>query len=273
MPEIQVFPLVANVALPEPAPAKTRARVPPGYGVQEQCLPFTAATALGFLVKSPIDFGLCLPAEVPADGRAFRSPLDRPGIGQGFDDARVFYVKDNPHCHFVGNAFALEELPTVTPPGGRASTVLEPGISFFDRADQGELFKLHLPYVWRTPEAVDALFLPPINRCAPGFEVLAGLVETDWYASPVNLVLRKPPAGHSVHVAAGTVVAQVIFVARAQRRPVLKVVPAHARIARELRGALVQWYRQRAADRSTYRRLARSHQGRGADEEGATDDG
>src|SRR4029453_2134102 len=78
MTEVQIFPLVSNVVLPVPAPATTRSQVPPGYGVQEQCLPFTAATALGFLIPSPITFGLCLPTDVPPDGHAFRSPIDRP---------------------------------------------------------------------------------------------------------------------------------------------------------------------------------------------------
>jgi hypothetical protein len=78
--EVQVFPLVPKVVLPRPAPATTRSHVPTGYGVQEQCLPFTAATALGFLIGSPIAFGLCPPGDVPPDGHAFRSPLDRPSL-------------------------------------------------------------------------------------------------------------------------------------------------------------------------------------------------
>ena len=176
MLEVQVFPLVPNVALPTPAPAKTRPHVPPGYGVQEQCLPFTSATALGFLIRSPIDFGLCLPGEVPSDGHAFRSPLEHPDINFAFEEKRVFYVKDNPGCRFVNNAFTLEEIQITTPQSKQTFAALEPGISFFYREDQGDLFKLHLPYILRTPAEVDTLFLPAINRSAPGFTVLSGLV-------------------------------------------------------------------------------------------------
>src|SRR5205807_5504908 len=68
--------------------------------------------------------------------------------------------------------------------GSPAASVQEPGLSFFDRDDQANLIKLHLPYIWRTPEAVDTLFLPLLNRPAPKLEVKCGVVETDWYASP-----------------------------------------------------------------------------------------
>src|SRR5262249_31429111 len=48
------------------------------------------------LIPSPITFGLCLPPDVPPDGHAFRSPIDRPRSDGTFEDKRVFYVKDNP---------------------------------------------------------------------------------------------------------------------------------------------------------------------------------
>lgn len=262
MIEVELLPLVPQAVLPVPAPATTGREVPPGYGVQEQCLPFTAATALGFLVGSPITFGLCLPGDVPACAHAFRSPLDRPRPDGTFDDARVFYVKDDPHSAFARNAFTLDPLPAVPAKGSEPFRPVHPGLSFFDREDQLDLFKLHLPYVWRTPAEVDTLFLPPINRPGLALTVLAGLVETDWYAHPVNLVLRKPPAGQAVHVAVGDPIAQVVFVARPHRRPVLKVVASHARAARELRAQLVQWYGQHAENRSAYKKLARSHYGR-----------
>jgi hypothetical protein len=262
MLEVELLPLVPQAVLPVPAPATTRREVPPGYGVQEQCLPFTAATALGLLVGSPITFGLCLPGDVPADAHAFRSPLDRPRPDGTFGDPRVFYVKDDPRSAFVRNAFTLDPLPATAAKGSEPFRPVQPGLSFFDREDQLDLFKLHLPYVWRTPAEVDTLFLPPINRQGFGLSVLAGLVETDWYAHPVNLVLRKPPAGQAVHVAVGDPIAQVVLVARPHRRPVLKVVASHARSARELRAQLVQWYGQHAENRSAYKRLARSHYGR-----------
>ena len=259
MIEVQIFPLVSKVVLPVAAPAATRSPVPPGYGVQEHCLPFTAATALGFLIKSPISFGVCALREVPPDGHPFRSPLAPPIRTSGGADENVFYVKDDPGCGFVKNAFTLDALDDKK---YGWSSLREPGISFFDRADQLDLFKLHLPYLWRTPPEVDTLFLPPINRFSSGLTVLAGLVETDWYANPVNLVFRQPDAGHPVHITAGDSVAQVIFLLRSDRRPALKVVEPHARVARDLKADLAEWYRQHAADRSAYKKLARSQHGR-----------
>ena len=266
--EVEIFPLIRNALVPVPAPAKTRPQIPPGYGVQEQCLPFTAATALGLLIRSPIDFGLCPPGEVPADSHSFRSPLDRPRIDGVYSDQRVFYVKDNPGCRFVKNAFTLDELEVTTEWGKRPYAPLEPGISFFDREDQNDLFKLHLPYVWRTPLEVDTLFLPAVNRPLPGFTVLCGLVETDWYANPVNLVVRKLPGEYSLHVSAGDPIAQAILLMRAQRRSGLKVIASHARAARGFRRALAEWYRQRADNRAAYKTLARSHHGRISSETG-----
>ena len=261
MLEVQVFPLVPNVALPTPAPAATRRQVPPGYGVQEHCLPFTAAAALGFLIRSPITFGLCLPNDVPLGCHPFRSPLVRPNSG-GAADERVFYVKDDAGCRFVKNAFTFESLEVTCQGGKGRFTPVHPGISFFDREDQLDLLKLHLPYLWRTPPEVDALFLPLINRPDNGLTVIAGLVETDWYASPVNMVLRYPPAGQAVHLAAGDAIAQAIFLSRSQRRPDLKVIASHASVARDLRRVMVTWNQQHASDRRAYKKLARSQHGR-----------
>ena len=102
---VTIVPLVPTTFLPQPASAQTRAAIPSGYGVQEQCLPFTAASALGFVIPSPIGFGLCAPSELPPGCRAFRSPLDRPAADGRFADPRVFYVVDNPDSRFVGNAY------------------------------------------------------------------------------------------------------------------------------------------------------------------------
>lgn len=254
---VTFVPLVPDVILPQPASAHTRAQVPSGYGVQEQCLPFTAASALGFLIPSPIRFGVCPLSEVPQGCHAFRSPLDRPAADGRFADPRVLYVADNPDCRFRGNAYELEGIPV-----DGSATVREPGVSFFDRQDQQDLFKLHLPYIWRTPESVDTLFLPLLNRSAQGLDVQSGLVETDWYASPVNLVLRKPPGSSSVHFGAGDVVAHAILIPRHLRRPALEVAPRHARLSRETRKGLADWDTQHAVDRNAYKALARSRHGR-----------
>src|SRR5262249_14643255 len=93
-PVVTIIPLVPNLTLPIPASPRTRSEIPEGYGVQEQCLPFTAASGLGFLILSPISFGLCIPAEAPAGCRMFRSPI----VEGGQRDARVFYVFDNPEA-------------------------------------------------------------------------------------------------------------------------------------------------------------------------------
>lgn len=262
MLEVQVYPLVPNVVLPTPAPAVTRQPIPAGYGVQEHCLPFTAATALGFLIRSPITFGLCPPVNVPTDAHAFRSPLDQPCSNGTFEDERVFYVKDDPRCRFSKNAFILDTVEIAGSGSKRLVTRLEPGISFFDREDQLDLFRLHLPYIWRTSPDIDTLFLPAINRPWPGFTVLSGVVETDWYSSPINLIMRKPPGKQSFHVAANGPIAQAISVMRSHRRPTLTVIPSHTHTADDFQAALAQWHQQHEEDRSAYKKIARSRHGR-----------
>jgi hypothetical protein len=256
-PALTLFPLVPSVALPQAASARTRTSVPLGYGVQEQCLPFTAASALGFLIPSPIRFGLCLLEELPKGCRAFRAPLNTPRGDGSYADARVFYVFDNPDCRFVGNAYQFRG---VSATGAPWSSVQEPGISFFDRDDQPDLIKLHLPYIWRTSSAVDTIFLPLLNRPAHGLEVKCGLVETDWYNSPVNLVLGMPPG--SFHVEIGTPLAQALLVPRDLRRPKLEIVGEEGQLSLDARRKLAEWDRQHAENRSVYKVLARSGHGR-----------
>jgi hypothetical protein len=245
---VQIVPLVPNVATPRRAPARVRQSVPPGYGVQEQCLPFTAATALGLVIPSPITFGHGPAAEVPPDCRAFRGPLRLAAPREHW----VFYVKDDEQCRFSGNAYRIEQ-------EGAPATV-EPGLSFFDRDDQQDVFKLHLPYVWRTAPEVDTLFLPTINRLASSIEVIAGLVETDWYANPVNLVLRVRES--SIHVRAGDDLAQAVLIAREHRTPEIDVAASHSRATRETFKGWREWQRHHAQDRSAYKALARSRHGR-----------
>jgi hypothetical protein len=252
-----IIPLIPNVKLPHVATARTRAAIPSGYGVREQCLPFTAASALGVVVPSPIRFGLCQHNELPPGCRAFRSPFEQPDAQLRFADPRLFYVFDDPDCGFSGNAYQLTDDPR---PESCPSRGREPGLSFFDRADQRNLFKLHLPYIWRTPPGIDSLFLPPLNRAAHGFGVACGLVETEWYGSPVNLVLGKPLG--SVHVAIGVSLAQVIPVPRGLRRSTLEVAAGHSQISTQVRAEQVEWDLQLAKNRSAYKRLARSRHGR-----------
>jgi hypothetical protein len=245
--QLDLIPLVANLPLPSAAPARTRPTVPSGYGVEEQCLPFIAAAALGLMIPSPITFGHCPPAEVPAGSRAFRGPLR---LGEPRIDW-LFYVQDDATCSFAGNAYRIQH-PASDAPG------VEAGISFFDRQDQHDLFKVHLPYIWRTAANVDTLFTAPINRRAKGFDLVAGLVETDWYASPINLVLRA--GATPIHVARGSEIAQATLIAREQRHPELRILPPHARSTREAFNALGEWQKQHARDRSAYKLLARGRQ-------------
>jgi hypothetical protein len=265
--DVQVFPLVPNAILPQPAPASTRDRVPSGFGVSEECLPFTAANALGLLVLSPIDFGFCAPDDVPAGAHAFRPPVDPLGHGDSrvFSDSRVFYVKDSPTCRFVRNSYAFEPRPLLDLNGNPGEVIAaklsatKPGVSFFDRPDQQSLFKLHLPYILRTPSEVDSLFITAVNRAMP-LTLLAGLVETDWYTHPVELIARKPPSG-MLHVAAGDVVAQILLIPRMARCAKIHVVAAESNDA-TARGDWLKLSTGHAEDLDTYKRLARSRHGR-----------
>jgi hypothetical protein len=254
---VKLIPLVPNLVLPRVASARTRTFVPPGYGVQEQCLPFTAASALGVIIPSPIRFGFCTLEELPSGCRAFRSPANRLDTAGNYAEPRLLYVFDNPEVRFTGNAYELRGISGEAAP---AATVQEPGLSFFDRDDQSTLIKLHLPYIWRTPDMVDTLFLPLLNRNSFGIEVKCGLVETDWYASPVNLVLGLPPG--PLHIGIGDPVAQAIFVPRALRRPHLDQVSEHDQLNMAARQGLADWDRRHAEDRSLYKMLARSAVGR-----------
>ena len=170
-----------------------------------------------------------------------------------FAEARVFYVFDRPECKFFGNAYQLENIPVDGSPA-----LIEPGVSFFDRPDQQHLFKLHLPYIWRTEQAVDTLFLPLLNRPSKGLEVQCGLVETNWYPSSVNLILGK--SSGSIHVLVGDPVAHAILLPRQFRGVALEVAAPHSRLNRETRKGLAQWDKQHAQDRSVYKILARGAQ-------------
>jgi hypothetical protein len=112
----------------------------------------------------------------------------------------------------------------------------------------------------RTPDGVDSHFGAPINRAAP-LNLLTALVETDWYAHPVNLVVRRPEVA-PLHIRRGDCIAQVFFVDRAARRSHVQVLDHGSPQAQALREELRQWFLAHHADRSTYRKQARSRQGR-----------
>ena len=255
---VAVVGLVTRFLPPAAASARTRQRVPPGYGVQEQCLPFTAAVALGVTIPAPFRWGFCAPAEVPAGARAFRSPVP------GGCSERVFYVVDDPALSFERNQYKVP--PDIRSRIGPAPV---PGLSFFNRADQQDHVKLHLPYVLRTDPGVGLLFSAPLNRPrGDGLGVVSGLVECDWYMAPVNLVLRLPPAARAVHVESGEIIAQAVPVPSALRRVRVEVAASHRREAREVFVGLRDWPDLHDRDRSAYKRLARSGHGRMPGERG-----
>lgn len=255
--QVEVHALVPDPLLPTSAPTSTRAVVPRGYGVQEQCLPFTAAASAGLLIRSPFSFGFCSPAAVPVRARAFAPPVRSPA----HDASYLFYVEDRPSSRFTGNAFRVAPIAYLDPAGQQhLHNAVHPGLSFFDRPDQAGLFKLHLPYVLRTPQGVDSLFMSPINRQGP-LQIVSGLVETDWYAHPVNLVAHLP-TGTSVHVAVGDVIAQVTFMHRTARAAEVTVAAPGSAPSRTLEQDLLRWYMHHSQDRSAYKKLTRTRHGR-----------
>jgi hypothetical protein len=256
--DIAVVGLVDRFHAPRAATPRTRDQRPPGYGVHEQCLPFTAAAAAGFLVPAPFSWGCCLPDDAPAGARCFRSPIEP---ADGYDD-RILYVLDDRAHRFEGNQFTLSDAAR-----RHATRAPLPGLGFFDRPDQQAMVKVHLPYLWLTQEGVELLFTPPINRPrSDGLLVMSGLVEASWYRNPVNLVLTLPETPAAVHVEAGEVLAQAVPVSAQLRRPTLSIVEDHRRQARQALEGVAAWQAAHARDRSAYRHLARSAHGRVEDD-------
>jgi hypothetical protein len=247
VPVVRIVGLVDRFHAPRSPGARTRDAVPGGYGTREQCLPFGAAAACGLAIPSPVSWGVCARSELPPLARAFRSPIR----GDAADD-RWCYVIDDDRLGFRGNQYELAAVVR-----DRIGSAPVPGISFFDRADQQQLLKVHLPYSWRTPEGLGLLILDPLNRpSASGLRVVAGLVETGWYANPINLVVELPPPPVAVHVRAGEQLAQAVLLPLAVSEPRVEAVT-------ELDAALPQldeirsWRSAHARDRSAYKRLAR----------------
>src|SRR5262245_41033854 len=118
LPEIYIVPLVPNLELLRRASARTRAMLPPGNGVQDKCLPFTAGSGLVLLILALLLFGHCPAADGPEGCRVFLSPLPAADPHRDW----VFYVQDNPPCRFERNAYTLDT-------GEAVGQILEPGIS------------------------------------------------------------------------------------------------------------------------------------------------
>lgn len=247
-----VVGLVKKYYPPTLARPGTRDDVPRGYGVQEQCLPYTAAAALGLLILSPISWGYCKRSDIPACARAFDSPIE------GGDSSRRFYVIDDVDFAFTGNRFSI--------PSETCQFIGDaplPGISFFERSDQQDHVKLHLPYVWNNDAIQSMLFCAPLNRLrTDGLTVVSGLVETAIYANPVNLVLRLPPGEDPVHVAAGDIIAQAILIDNVSRQPDLQLLEPHRKQSRDTLKAMAEWRNVHNSNRSAYKTLVKSRHGR-----------
>lgn len=72
------------------------------------------------------------------------------------------------------------------------------------------LMKFHNPWTIRTPPGWSCLFLPPVNRPSPVFEILSGIVDTDTYVSTVNLPFVATGADGLHTLQQGAPLAQVI---------------------------------------------------------------
>lgn len=70
--------------------------------------------------------------------------------------------------------------------------------------------KFHNYWTLRTPPGWSCLFLPPLNRHHPVFEILAGVVDTDLYCGRIHFpfVATAPDGFHVVEK--GTPMVQVI---------------------------------------------------------------
>lgn len=114
--------------------------------------------------------------------------------------------------------------------------------------------KFHNHWTIRTPPGWSCLFLPPLNRPHPVFQCVAGIVDTDAYASPVHLpFFATGPDG--VHVLErGTPLVQVIPFRRAEAM-LPGVVRAETEEEARVRERIFRctlaadgWYRREARD-------------------------
>ena len=118
--------------------------------------------------------------------------------------------------------------------------------------------KFHNHWTIRTPPGWSCLFVPPLNRPHPVFEVLAGVVDTDRYRSPVHFPFFAT-AADGVHVIEkGTPLVQVIPFQRADAQ-IAGLIRAETEEEGEIREKIFRstlagdaWYRKQArGDRST----------------------
>lgn len=70
--------------------------------------------------------------------------------------------------------------------------------------------KFHNHWTIVTPPGWSCLFVAPLNRTHPGFDMLSGIVDTDSYRSPVHFPFFPPAADGLYTIDAGTPIVQVI---------------------------------------------------------------
>ena len=125
-----------RAATPRTQPSAARLRrpraVPAVHGRGGGRVPRAGAVLLGLLP----------PDDAPDGARRFRSPVE-PVDGYG---ERTLYVLDDRAHRFEGNQFSLSDAAR-----RHATQAPLPGLSFFDRPDQQDMVKVHLPYLWLTP--------------------------------------------------------------------------------------------------------------------------
>ena len=112
--------------------------------------------------------------------------------------------------------------------------------------------KFHNQWTIRTPAGWSCLFVPPLNRPHPSFEVVAGIVDTDRYQSIIHFPFFAT-GGDGVHVLEkGTPIVQVIPFRRADTQ-IEAVVRSETSEEGEIRKKILRntiageaWYRKEA---------------------------
>jgi len=224
------------------------------------CPVLEAGSAAGFLVYPPLEQNESFHIEYQGEGRY-----------------QFIYCLSNP----LGKWDAIFSVTFILPVGGIgmfkeqvAFMIRNPPISPADALGMARAFivpedlgtppgaiSLRGATNFQTPPGWDTVYTPIFNMIdRPVAPMLVVRVETDWYASPVNLVIGMPPG--PVHIRIGDPVAQAIFVPRPLRQPSLEFVDEHDQLNLQARDGLADWDQRHAEDRSLYKVLARSAAGR-----------
>jgi hypothetical protein len=114
--------------------------------------------------------------------------------------------------------------------------------------------KFHNYWTIRTPPGWSCLFVPPLNRPNPVFEVVAGIVDTDTYASLIHFPFFATGKDGVHALEKGTPIVQVIPFKRADTH-----LPAAIKIETEAEAAVRQrTFRNTLAGDGWYRKFARA---------------